>query len=350
MQLKDCYYRDFEEIYKKTESNCYSFEGKTILVCGGAGFLGALFVRYLLFLNHFKFKNKCRIISLDNFLGRERKDLLEDDTLINLHHDLTSSYLSLKLYKEKIDFIINCSGCASPYYYERYPLETMDVSTEGTKNLLQTALSNNAKILNFSSSEVLGTPSKEFIPTDESYTPTAKTLDKRSCYDVTKMYIETISYIFKDQFNVDCKIVRPFNVVGYFRQDDKRVIPNFISNCLKGEKMRIYAPGTQTRTFCWYGDFLAGCIQVLTQGKDILYHIGNPENEISMVELAKLVEKVSGTKNMIELIEPPIVYKHEPKRRCPSVKKIQKELGYVLDIDLEESLSRIYEWAKDNYK
>ena len=127
---------------------------------------------------------------------------------------------------------------------------------------------------------------------------TAKTLDKRSCYDVTKMYIETISYIFKDQFNVDCKIVRPFNVIGYFRQDDKRVIPNFISNCLKGEKMRIYAPGDQTRTFCWYGDFLSGCIQVLTEGKDILYHIGNPSNEISMIDLAKMVEKTCGKKNM----------------------------------------------------
>ena len=114
--------------------------------------------------------------------------------------------------------------------------------------------------------------------------------------------------------------------------------------------MRIYAPGTQSRTFCWYGDFLAGCIQVLTQGKDILYHIGNPNNEISMIDLAKLVEKVSGKKNMVELIEPPIVYKNEPKRRCPSVKKIQKELGYALDIDLEESLSRVYDWAKDNYK
>ena len=350
MKFEKHYQRDFEEIYKKTERNCYSFEGKTILVCGGAGFLGALFVKYFLYLNTYKFKNKCRVISIDNFLGREQKHLLEGDNLLNLQHDLTGSYLSLKLYNEKIDFIINCSGCASPYYYERYPIETMDVSTEGTKNLLQTALSNNAKILNFSSSEVLGTPSKEFIPTDESYTPTAKTLDKRSCYDVTKMYIETISYIFKDQFNVDCKIVRPFNVIGYFRQDDKRVIPNFISNCLKGEKMRIYAPGDQTRTFCWYGDFLSGCIQVLTEGKDILYHIGNPSNEISMIDLAKMVEKTCGKKNMVEVIDPPIVYKHEPKRRCPSVDKIQKELGYTLDIDLQESLTRIYDWAKQNYK
>ena len=349
MNFKKCYHRDFGEIYKKTENNCYDFEGKTILICGGAGFLGSLFVKYFLYLNK-KFKNKCKVISIDNFLGRTKRNYLEDDNLVNLDHDLTSSFLSLKLYKEKIDFIINCSGCASPYYYERYPIETMDVSTTGTKNLLQTALENNAKILNFSSSEVLGTPPKEFIPTDENYIPTAKTLDKRSCYDVTKMYIETISYVFNDQFNLDCKIVRPFNVIGYFRQDDQRVIPNFISKCLKNEKIKVYAPGTQTRTFCWYGDFLAGCIQVLTKGRDILYHIGNPENEISMIDLAKAVERASGKKNIVELVEPPIVYKHEPRRRCPSVDKIKKELDYSLDIDLDESLGRIYEWAKENYK
>ena len=349
MNFKKFHHRDFGEIYKKTESNCHDFEGKTILICGGAGFLGSLFVKYFLYLNK-KFKNKCKVISIDNFLGRTKRNYLEDDNLVNLDHDLTSSFLSLKLYKEKIDFIINCSGCASPYYYERYPIETMDVSTTGTKNLLQTALENNAKILNFSSSEVLGTPPKEFIPTDENYIPTAKTLDKRSCYDVTKMYIETISYVFNDQFNLDCKIVRPFNVIGYFRQDDQRVIPNFISKCLKNEKIKVYAPGTQTRTFCWYGDFLAGCIQVLTKGRDILYHIGNPENEISMIDLAKAVERASGKKNIVELVEPPIVYKHEPRRRCPSVDKIKKELDYSLDIDLDESLGRIYEWAKENYK
>ena len=87
-----------------------------------------------------------------------------------------------------------------------------------------------------------------------------------------------------------------------------------------------------------------------TEGKDILYHIGNPSNEISMIDLAKMVEKTWGKKNMVEVIDPPIVYKHEPKRRCPSVDKIQKELGYTLDIDLQESLTRIYDWAKQNYK
>ena len=348
MQLEKNFIRDFEEVYKKTEYNCYDFEGKTVLVCGGAGFLGSLFVKYFLYLNGEKFSYPCKIISVDNYLGRQNDKHLEDQNLINIDHDLITD-LSLKLYKEKIDFIINCSGCASPYFYERFPIETMEVSTVGTKNLLELALQHNSRILNFSSSEVLGTPPAEFIPTDESYTPSVKTLDKRSCYDVTKMYIETLSYVFRDQFNLDCKIVRPFNVVGYFRQHDKRVIPNFMSKCIREEKINVYAPGTQTRTFCWYGDFMAGCIKVLTKGKDILYHIGNPENEISMIELAKLVEKVCGKKDIVELVERPIVYKHEPKRRCPSVDKIKNELDYSLDIDLEESLSRIYSWAQKNY-
>ena len=89
---------------------------------------------------------------------------------------------------------------------------------------------------------------------------------------------------------------------------------------------------------------------VLTKGKDILYHIGSPENEISMIDLAKLVEKVCGKKDIVELVDPPIVYKHEPKRRCPSVDKIKKELDYTLDVPLEEALKRIFDWVKKNYK
>ena len=348
-EIGDHLIRDFAEVYKKTEYYCSDFEGKTILICGGAGFLGSLFVKYFLYLNKFRLWESCKIISIDNFLGRSHTEQPHDKNLTNLQHDLTTD-LSLKLHNKKIDFIINCSGCASPYFYEKYPLETMEVSTIGTKNMLQLALNHNARILNFSSSEVVGTPPPEFIPTDEEYTPTVKTFDKRSCYDVTKMYIETLSYVFKDQFNLDCKVVRPFNVIGYFRQDDQRVIPNFMSKCINNDKIRVYAPGNQTRSFCWYGDFISGCLKVLTKGKDILYHIGSPENEISMIDLAKLVEKVCGKKDIVELVDPPIVYKHEPKRRCPSVDKIKKELDYTLDVPLEEALKRIFDWVKKNYK
>lgn len=341
--------RDFREIHALTEEETYDFDGKTILISGGAGFLGSLFVKYFLYLNKHKLKFPCNIISLDNFLGREKTKQPEDPYLVNMDHDLIAP-LGLKFHNKKIDFIINCSGCASPYYYERFPLETMDVSTIGTKNLLEVALHHNARILNFSSSEVLGTPHGEFIPTPEDYTPNVLTLDKRSCYDVTKMYIETISFVFRDQFNLDCKVVRPFNVVGYFRQDDKRVMPNFISRVLKDEEITVYAPGSQTRAFCWYGDFLAGCIKVLTKGKDILYHVGNPENEISVIDLANKVAKIAGKEELVKVVKTPLVYENEPQRRCPSVDKIREELNYQTTIDLDESINRMLEWAKQNYK
>lgn len=340
--------RDFSEVYRYSESHTADFEGKTILICGGAGFLGSLFIKYFLYLNREVLTDPCSLISIDNFLARDR--LIEtNDRLTNIEHDLCVP-LNLKLHNRKIDFIINCSGNASPYYYERYPLETMAVSTTGTQNMLELALAHNARILNFSSSEVLGTPNEGDIPTTEDYIPRVHTLDKRSCYDVTKMYIETLSYVFRDQFNLDCKVVRPFNVIGYFRQNDKRVIPNFVSSCIKNQKIAVYLPGDQTRTFCWYGDFLAGCIKVLTKGRDLLYHIGNSSNEISMLDLAFLVEEVCGKKGLVETITTPRVYKYEPKRRCPSTTKIEKELGFKCRVDLKTGISRIHEWALENYK
>ena len=303
--------RDLKEVFENCEEESADFDGKTIVICGGAGFLGSLFVKYFLYLNKNKFSFPATIISLDNFLGRDKTKQIEDPHLINMDHDLITP-LGLKFHNRKIDFIINCSGCASPYFYERFPIETMDVSTVGTKNILEVALHHNARILNFSSSEVLGTPPNDYIPTTEDYVPTAMTLDKRSCYDVTKMYIETISYVFRDQFNLDCKVVRPFNVVGYFRQDDQRVMPNFISKFLRDERVQVYGSGQQTRAFCWYGDFLAGCIKVLAKGRDLLYHIGNPENEINMLDLAIKVEKACGKKGMIDQVNAPLVYENEP--------------------------------------
>ena len=148
-EIGDHLIRDFAEVYKKTEYYCSDFEGKTILICGGAGFLGSLFVKYFLYLNKFRLWESCKIISIDNFLGRSHTEQPHDKNLTNLQHDLTTD-LSLKLHNKKIDFIINCSGCASPYFYEKYPLETMEVSTIGTKNMLQLALNHNARILNFS--------------------------------------------------------------------------------------------------------------------------------------------------------------------------------------------------------
>jgi UDP-glucuronate decarboxylase len=301
--------------------------------------------------NHHFISPVCKVISVDNYVKGTTtvNDETSDENLEIFNHDLTVP-LGVKLGNRPIDFIINCSGNASPRNYESFPFETMEISTVGTKNLLELALYKNSKILNFSSSEVLGTPPDDQIPSDENVLPSIISLDKRSPYDVTKLYIETLSWVFRNKYNVDCKVIRPFNVIGRFSQNDYRVIPNFLNKISRNEKIEVFKPGSQTRTFCYYTDFIVGSLLVLLNGKEILYHIGNPDNEIGIYDLALQLQEIAGKKDLVSLIETPPLYKNEPKRRCPSVDKAKSELGYFPKINLTEMLQRIYQWSMINYK
>lgn len=333
------------------QDNLNKFAGKRILLTGGSGFLGSLYKQFFLCCNNHKLiYPACKVISVDNYIKGTvtSNDETKDNNLISINHDLTTS-LGLKLDNEPIDFIIGCAGNASPRAYQTFPLETMDISSIGARHLLELAYNKRSKILHFSSSEVLGTPDARFIPTDENYTPTVKTLDSRSPYDVGKMYIETLCWTFKTKYQVDCKVVRPFNVTGRFHKNDYRVIPNYLVKLLKNEKIEVYKPGTQTRTFCYYTDFITGSLLVLLNGEDLLYHIGNPNNEISMFDLAVKMQNIAGKSDLVSLVETPEVYLHEPKRRCPSIEKAKKELGFNPQINLEEMLKRIYNWAEISY-
>jgi UDP-glucuronate decarboxylase len=111
----------------------------------------------------------------------------------------------------------------------------------------------------------------------------------------------------------------------------------------------VFSPGNQTRTFCFYSDFLIGTLKVLLDGKDLIYNIGNSENEISMIDLANKIAALENKPHLVELVETPEVYKHEPKRRCPSIEKAKKELNYNPSISLDEMLGKIHSWAKASY-
>jgi nucleoside-diphosphate-sugar epimerase len=332
--------------------NVRKFSGKTILITGGSGFLGTFYKLFLLNANNKGLIDPvCKVISVDNYVKGTTtiNDEIIDTNLTIFNHDLTVP-LGVKLGNLPIDYIINCAGNAAPKNYEMYPLETMEISTIGTKNLLELAMYKKSKILNFSSSEVLGTPPDDQIPSNENVLPSIISMDKRSPYDVTKLYIETLSWVFKNKYGVDCKVIRPFNVIGRFSQNDYRVIPNFLNKISKDEKIEVFKPGTQTRTFCYYTDFIAGSLLVLLNGNDLLYHIGNPDNEIGIYDLAMKLQEVCGKTDLVSLIETPILYKNEPKRRCPSVDKAKQELGYSPRINLDEMLNRIYKWSIANYK
>jgi UDP-glucuronate decarboxylase len=345
---------DYKYVEGELELELGALRGKTILLIGGSGFLGTAFKKFLLYLNNSNesfTRRPCFIISVDNYIKGTTalSDEILDDNLVSLHHDITLPIdEKLNQISNKVDYIINCSGNASPKQYEKYPYETIDVSITGVKNLLALAGRLNAKILNFSSSEVLGTPPDDEIPTTEESVSRLHALNRRAPYDVSKLMIETLSFLSKER-GIDCKIIRPFNVIGYFNKDDFRVIPNYFNKIKHGRSLEVFLPGTQTRTFCFYTDFIVGCFKVLLKGKDILYHIGNSDNEIAMIDLAKRVAGLYGRSDLVAYSETPLVYKTEPKRRCPSIEKARSELGYNPKINLNTMLVKIKNWVDLTY-
>jgi len=321
---------------------------KTVLLVGGSGFLGTAFKKLLLYCNDV-FDLNCKIISVDNYIKGTvvASNDIEAPNLINITHNIILP-INKKISKYKIDYILNCSGNAAPKNYLTYPWETIDVSVIGTRNLLDLAEILKIPILNFSSSEVLGTPQDKDIPTSEDCLPCFNSTNDRAPYDTSKLMIETMSFLAKKE-GVDCKVVRPFNVTGYFHKEDYRVLPNFFGKVLKGEPLQIYKPGTQTRTFCFYSDFLIGAFKVLLNDCDLIYHIGNSDNEISMIDLANKVATLCKHPELVELVDTPEVYKHEPKRRCPSIEKARHELSYNPKVNLDKMLSKIYHWCRETY-
>lgn len=166
-------------------------------------------------------------------------------------------------------------------------------------------------------------------------------------YDEGKRVIETLCYIYNTKYGVNTKIVRPFNVFGPpLFNNDYRVIPNFISRIINNQPLLVYGDGKQTRTFCYVTDFIVGAVKVLISGDNQPYNIGNSNNEISMLDLAKLIEKTVGFELDIRLIPYPSVYpSEEPRRRCPDLTKIKYQLDYNPTIDLTEGIKRFYSWA-----
>jgi len=342
---------DLEEIKHNLSDISQEFSGEDVLILGGAGALGTAVKVFLLYLNKYVLLEPMRIVSVDNYIGRPKPLQIDDSNLLNIEHDLILP-LDEKVFGYRFSFMFNMSGNAAPTSgYGRFPIETMDVSYLGVKNLLRLAMQHNAKIINMSSSEVVGSVPLNELPSDENIIPRLHTMNLRSCYDLFKAAgVETQSYVYKEKFGLDVKVVRPFNVQYYYRQGDSRVIAAFIERLLKNEKMSVYMPSTQTRTFVFWTDFLTGIIRVLLNGKQFLYNVGREDEMITIKELAIKLENISGKNNMIELVEAPTIFKHEPQYRQPSIKRINLELGYSAKVNLDEILKRMYFWAKENYK
>jgi UDP-glucuronate decarboxylase len=331
------------------------FNGKTILISGAAGFLGGIFMEFFRYINSNYLSTPCKMIGIDNFIIGVRfpEEYKDDPNIRIINHDITHPLGMQIANDDNVDFVISASGLASPKLYRKFPEETMRVSLDGTVNMLRVAYYKNAEsVITFSSSEVYVTPPDDKIPTPETYVGAIPTNEPRSCYDIGKLCVETMSSIYFEKYNVPVKVIRPFNVYGPCDKSDTRVIPNFIKSILNGESLKVYGENENTRTFCYVSDAITGFLRVLLFGKNNeIYNIGNPSPEISMFNLASLIKNQTNYDGKVEVIPYPAGYPStEPRRRCPDISKASSQIGYTPRVKLQDGVENFFKWAQENWK
>jgi len=296
------------------------------LVTGGAGFLGSHLCERLLNDGH-------EVICLDNYFTGRMANVahLRDNKCFELiRHDVTEPILL------EVDRIFNLACPASPIHYQFNPVKTIKTSVMGAINMLGLAKRVHARILQASTSEVYGDPAVH--PQTEDYWGNVNPIGIRSCYDEGKRVAETLFMDYHRQNNVDIRIVRIFNTYGpRMLPNDGRVVSNFIVQALNGEDLTIYGDGSQTRSFCYVDDLIEGFVRMMNQDKIIgPVNIGNP-GEFTMLELAKEVLDLTGSKSKI-------IYKplpgDDPKMRRPDITLAKQALDWEPTIPLRKGLEK----------
>lgn len=338
---------DIENLAKRLIDFKDSFSGKTFLITGAGGFLGKYMVLFLKYMNDCILEEKTSGILIDNFVTGYVQEMVEDENLVFKKHNVIQPFET----DRAVDYVIHAAGIASPVYYTKFSIETMDVGAIGTRNMLEFARQKNVKSFIFmSSSEVYGDPDGEFVPTPESYNGNVSISGPRACYDESKRFGETMCTVFWHVHNVPVKIVRPFNAYGPgIRPDDYRVLPNFIEHALRKEPLPIHGDGKNTRSFCYISDEIEAVFKLLfSDANGEAFNVGNPEREISVRELALLVARAMPYKVEVINIDPPhaVYASSDPKRRCPDISKLRATIDFKPRYSLEEGLNRTIQWFR----
>lgn len=341
---------DLDIITKAIAEIAKPLEGKRVLITGGSGFIGSYFTAIIDLLNKKYFKEPCKILSLDNHIVGKKNNLLKE--LYSEHIEFREHNICNEITIDTpIDYIVSAAGIASPVYYKKFPIETIEGTVLGLNNMLKLAMTKNVKsILYFSSSEIYGDPDPKFIPTPETYKGNVSSIGPRSCYDESKRLGETLCMAYYQTHKTPVKFVRPFNVYGPgMSAKDYRVVPTFLSQAIAGMPLPVHDKGNQTRTFCYVSDAMIGFFKVLLSDKNgEVFNIGNDDQEINMRALADTVaEVVTDKKVEINLVSYPETYpQDEPSRRCPDLSKAKSMIDYHPSINLRDGLRRSYRWMK----
>ncbi|WNQ12851.1 SDR family oxidoreductase [Paenibacillus aurantius] len=306
---------------------------RKVVLTGAAGFLGYHLAVQLL-------KEGCVVIGLDNLSTGQKdniKKLKRSERFLFIQGDAASPMVMDLPELQRADEIYHLASPASPKFYQSHPLETIEVNTRGTFHMLELCRRNKAKLLYTSTSEAYGDPAVH--PQSETYRGNVNTWGPRACYDEAKRLGETYCYEYFTKFGVPVKVARIFNTYSAgLRNDDGRVISNFVTQALTGQDITVYGDGSQTRSFCYVDDTVRGLMLMMRESKadgEIL-NIGNPE-EYTILEVARKVKQVSGSESRIVYQDLP---KDDPMQRRPDITKARQVLGWSPLVPLEEGLKR----------
>jgi UDP-glucuronate decarboxylase len=302
---------------------------KPILVTGGAGFIGSHLCERLIDEGE-------HVLCLDNLMtghrdniskwfGHKQFEMFVEDVVAPLHFDVTGVY--------------HLACPASPIHYQRDPVRTVRTCVMGAINVLDLALSQGCPVLHASTSEVYGDP--QVHPQPESYVGSVNPIGPRACYDEGKRCAETLMFDYRRQYNVEVRVARIFNTYGpRMRQNDGRVISNFIIQALRGKDITIYGDGTQTRSFCYVDDMVTGLVRLMQSGVAGPVNLGNPQ-EIPIRMLAGLILAMTGSKSRIVHLPAP---DDDPARRRPDIGRARDALDWRPTVALEDGLTRTIEY------
>ncbi len=320
------------------------FSQKKILVTGGAGFIGSHVCDALLAAG-------ARVLAVDNFITGQKKNiehLSSNSSFQFTEGDVTQppeTYLPADFIP---DLVFHFASPASPPRYQAKPIETYVVNSLGTHYLLQFLLKKNpdARFLFASTSEVYGDP--EIHPQVESYWGNVNPNGKRSCYDESKRMGETICGVHQRDFHINVRIVRIFNTYGpRMDLEDGRIIPNFLKRALNHQPLTIYGDGSQTRSYCYVSDLVAGILKLMQteNGNGETVNLGNP-GEYTILETAKIIQQFFADDAEVQKLVFQPLPADDPKRRRPDISKAQRLLGWSPTIDFRTGLQKTIEFFR----